>query len=329
MYQQALQGYKKALGPEHTSTLNTVHNLGNLYKAQGKLGEAEKMYQQALQGYEKTLGRKLVKTYIPAVNTAYNLGLLFAGQAQRWGNIKHDFGEQNPVAPILMFARVGVSNANFRRGETITLPQAVSWLLEAADGVPIPESNTSLTSTVYLITMAASQPNQCLVSLEVRRRQFLFFCEPETDNIVYYHLPAGDGSAQFRLLGRVNIPTNAGTNTIRSSSNWFGGTVYGDQELRLYINVKTKGQYLVREFCATVLEGTADFQWTEGSFSRDTSRSVRPDSLITAMTDTDGYPTVIYQSGVDGTLVRLHQGAEARADTRAGGWIQKNIALLS
>ncbi|OCK72888.1 FabD/lysophospholipase-like protein, partial [Lepidopterella palustris CBS 459.81] len=50
MYQRALQGYEKALGAEHTSTLNTVNNLGNLYADQGKLGKAEKMYQRALQG---------------------------------------------------------------------------------------------------------------------------------------------------------------------------------------------------------------------------------------------------------------------------------------
>ena len=45
MYQRALEGYEKALGPEHTSTLITVNNLGLLYADQGKLGEAEKMYQ--------------------------------------------------------------------------------------------------------------------------------------------------------------------------------------------------------------------------------------------------------------------------------------------
>ena len=58
-------------------TLNMVNNLGILYKDQGKLDEAEKMFQWALQGYEKALGREPVKTYIPALNTAYNLGLLF------------------------------------------------------------------------------------------------------------------------------------------------------------------------------------------------------------------------------------------------------------
>ncbi|CAG8975658.1 hypothetical protein HYALB_00014088, partial [Hymenoscyphus albidus] len=41
MYQRALQGYEKALGPDHTSTLGTVNNLGNLYSDQGKLVEAE------------------------------------------------------------------------------------------------------------------------------------------------------------------------------------------------------------------------------------------------------------------------------------------------
>ncbi|KAF2258627.1 hypothetical protein CC78DRAFT_586912 [Lojkania enalia] len=79
MYQRALEGYEKAWGPDHTSTLSIVNNLGNLYKNQGKLAEgpnhtlilstvnnlgllyadqgklaeAEKMYQRALEGKEK------------------------------------------------------------------------------------------------------------------------------------------------------------------------------------------------------------------------------------------------------------------------------------
>jgi hypothetical protein len=44
MYQRALAGHEKALGPGHTSTLNTVNNLGLLYSNQGKLAEAEQMY---------------------------------------------------------------------------------------------------------------------------------------------------------------------------------------------------------------------------------------------------------------------------------------------
>jgi len=46
MYQRALAGKEKALGPEHTSTLNTINNLGNLYINQGRLVEAEAMYQR-------------------------------------------------------------------------------------------------------------------------------------------------------------------------------------------------------------------------------------------------------------------------------------------
>ena len=50
MYPRALQGFEKALGRDHTPTLNTVNNLGNVYRDQGKLVEAEEMYERALQG---------------------------------------------------------------------------------------------------------------------------------------------------------------------------------------------------------------------------------------------------------------------------------------
>ena len=44
----ALAGYEKALGPDHTSALSTVHNLGLLYGDQSKLAEAEQMYARSL-----------------------------------------------------------------------------------------------------------------------------------------------------------------------------------------------------------------------------------------------------------------------------------------
>jgi Tfp pilus assembly protein PilF len=50
MYVQALARSERALGPDHTSTLDTVNNLGNLYRDQGKLAEAEQMYVRALAG---------------------------------------------------------------------------------------------------------------------------------------------------------------------------------------------------------------------------------------------------------------------------------------
>jgi tetratricopeptide (TPR) repeat protein len=82
MYQRALQGFEKAWGPEHTSTLDTVNNLGLLYADQGKLVEAEQMYQRALQGYEKALGLELIKTYIPAIKTSQNLAKLYNQQGR-------------------------------------------------------------------------------------------------------------------------------------------------------------------------------------------------------------------------------------------------------
>ncbi|CAG8884732.1 unnamed protein product, partial [Penicillium egyptiacum] len=52
IYIRALAGYEKALGPNHTSTLRTVDNLGVLYASQGKLDEAEQMHIRALAGKE-------------------------------------------------------------------------------------------------------------------------------------------------------------------------------------------------------------------------------------------------------------------------------------
>jgi tetratricopeptide (TPR) repeat protein len=56
MSRRALEGYEKALGRDHTSTLDTVNNLGNLYTNQGRLPEAESMYQRALSGFQTALG---------------------------------------------------------------------------------------------------------------------------------------------------------------------------------------------------------------------------------------------------------------------------------
>ncbi|KAL5330675.1 hypothetical protein ACEPPN_000194 [Leptodophora sp. 'Broadleaf-Isolate-01'] len=78
MYQRALQGYEKAWGPDHTSTLDTVNNLAVLYADQGKLIEAEQMYQRALQGYEKAWGPEHTST----LRTVNNLAALYASQGK-------------------------------------------------------------------------------------------------------------------------------------------------------------------------------------------------------------------------------------------------------
>jgi len=64
--------YEKALGPNHTATLTTVNNLGNLYRDQGMLNAAEQMYLRALAGKEKALGPNHTST-LTTVNDLGNL----------------------------------------------------------------------------------------------------------------------------------------------------------------------------------------------------------------------------------------------------------------
>jgi Flp pilus assembly protein TadD len=71
-----VKGRENALGVEHTSTLDTVNNLGILYKNQGKLDEAEEMYMRALKGTEKALGVEHIST----LGTVNNLGPLYKVQ---------------------------------------------------------------------------------------------------------------------------------------------------------------------------------------------------------------------------------------------------------
>ncbi|KAE8553941.1 hypothetical protein EYB25_002479 [Talaromyces marneffei] len=78
MYQRALVGKEKALGPGHISTFSTVNNLGLLYSDQGKFKEAEMMYQQAFAGYEKALGPDHTST----LSTVNNLGNLYFDQGK-------------------------------------------------------------------------------------------------------------------------------------------------------------------------------------------------------------------------------------------------------
>ncbi|CAI7656209.1 unnamed protein product [Penicillium glandicola] len=78
MYERALEGYEKAWGREHTSTLATANNLGILYADQGRLQEAEAMYERALEGYEKAWGREHTST----LDTVNNLGVLYKNQGR-------------------------------------------------------------------------------------------------------------------------------------------------------------------------------------------------------------------------------------------------------
>ena len=61
MYERALQGYEKALGPEPVKTyvpaLNATENLANLYEQLGRVSEAKEVYSYVLHGLEIVFGR--------------------------------------------------------------------------------------------------------------------------------------------------------------------------------------------------------------------------------------------------------------------------------
>jgi tetratricopeptide (TPR) repeat protein len=78
LYVRALRGYEEAWGAKHTSTLQTVNNLGALYADQGKMKEAEEMFLRALRGKEEAWGAKHTST----LQTVNNLGALYADQGK-------------------------------------------------------------------------------------------------------------------------------------------------------------------------------------------------------------------------------------------------------
>ncbi|PVH67572.1 TPR-like protein [Cadophora sp. DSE1049] len=85
MYQRALQGFEKAWGPDYTSTLRTVNNLGLLYADQGKLVEAEQMYQRALEPLRRSrqAGRGRADGKLVEAEQMYQRAL--QGKEKAWG----------------------------------------------------------------------------------------------------------------------------------------------------------------------------------------------------------------------------------------------------
>ena len=56
MYEQALRGQERVLGPDHQDTLSTLYNLAAVHRDMGNLQEAKKMCERALRGFERVLG---------------------------------------------------------------------------------------------------------------------------------------------------------------------------------------------------------------------------------------------------------------------------------
>ena len=56
LYERALTGFEKALGPDHPHTLATISNLASLLRNMGDKVHARRLYERALAGSEKSLG---------------------------------------------------------------------------------------------------------------------------------------------------------------------------------------------------------------------------------------------------------------------------------
>ena len=133
----ALAMYEKTLGPEHPHVATCLHNLAELYKAQGRYAEAKPLCQLALAIYEKALGAKHPSV---AISLNYLADLYYAqgryGEAEplyrRALAIKEKvLGPEHldvatrPVLPSPLFRRVGVwksGGAGKKRAERSALP---------------------------------------------------------------------------------------------------------------------------------------------------------------------------------------------------------------
>ena len=70
LYERALSGQERLLGPNHADTLMTINNLAGFLKDQGKLEEAKKLYERALPGFERLLGPNHADTLTTVKNLA-------------------------------------------------------------------------------------------------------------------------------------------------------------------------------------------------------------------------------------------------------------------
>ena len=58
MQREALKVRRETLGSRHPSTLNSINNLGALFKAKGDLATAELLFGEALEVYRETHGTR-------------------------------------------------------------------------------------------------------------------------------------------------------------------------------------------------------------------------------------------------------------------------------
>ncbi|MCJ1334712.1 hypothetical protein MMC10_011424 [Thelotrema lepadinum] len=78
LYKRALAGNEEKLGPQHSDTLRTVHNLAIVYRNKGRYDEAKELYKRALAGNEEKLGPEHPNT----LRTVEGLALVYDNKGQ-------------------------------------------------------------------------------------------------------------------------------------------------------------------------------------------------------------------------------------------------------
>ena len=133
-YQRALEGKENLLGPDDTSTLETVNNLGLVYTNLGKQQDAEQMCLRALHGRERVLGISHVST-LESVN---NLGFLYT----RKGNVPEAerlykealVGYQKTLGPSNTLTLDTINNLGLLYAKCGKLKQAGDMYKQAIEG---------------------------------------------------------------------------------------------------------------------------------------------------------------------------------------------------
>jgi eukaryotic-like serine/threonine-protein kinase len=78
LQERALETRRRVLGGEHLDTLNSISQMGNLLKEQGKLSEAMPYYREALETSRRVLGEDHLNT----LDTISNMGVLLSEQGK-------------------------------------------------------------------------------------------------------------------------------------------------------------------------------------------------------------------------------------------------------
>ncbi|MDD3562294.1 MAG: tetratricopeptide repeat protein [Candidatus Cloacimonetes bacterium] len=147
---KALQIRESVLGAEHPDTADSLHNLANLYQAQGQYAKAEPLYLQALQIREQVLGREHPDT----ATTLNNLAVFYQAQGRydkaeplhlRTLKIKEQIlGAEHPNTAYSLGNLANLYWAQGRYAEAEPLLLKAHRIIEQALGAEHPDTAVSL-----------------------------------------------------------------------------------------------------------------------------------------------------------------------------------------